>query len=80
MGNPPYLGSRNQEEEQKEDLKSLFINDYKSLDYISAWFYKGAEYISGYKNIKLAFVSTNSISQGEQVALLWPKILEKKWK
>ena len=80
VGNPPYLGSRNQEEEQKEDLKSLFINDYKSLDYISAWFYKGAEYISGYKNIKLAFVSTNSISQGEQVALLWPKILEKKWK
>ncbi|MFA6365178.1 MAG: DNA methyltransferase [Candidatus Paceibacterota bacterium] len=76
VGNPPYLGSRIQENEQKEDLKSLFINDYKSLDYISAWFYKGAKYISGYENIKLAFVSTNSISQGEQVALLWPLIFK----
>jgi len=76
VGNPPYLGSRNQEDEQKEDLKSLFVNGYKSLDYISAWFYKGAKYISGYGNIKLAFVSTNSISQGEQVALLWPLILK----
>jgi len=76
VGNPPYLGSRNQEDEQKEDLKSLFINDYKSLDYISAWFYKGAKYISGHEKIKLAFVSTNSISQGEQVALLWPLIFQ----
>ncbi len=75
VGNPPYLGSRNQEDEQKEDLKNLFVNDYKSLDYISAWFYKGAKYVSGYENIKLAFVSTNSISQGEQVSLLWPRIL-----
>ena len=74
IGNPPYLGSRNQEDVQKEDLKSLFIDDYKSLDYISAWFYKGAKYISGFEDIKLAFVSTNSISQGEQVALLWPRI------
>lgn len=74
VGNPPYLGSRNQEDEQKEDLKNLFVSDYKSLDYISAWFYKGAKYVSGYENIKLAFVSTNSISQGEQVALLWPLI------
>ncbi len=76
IGNPPYLGSRNQEDEQKEDLKTLFVDDYKSLDYISAWFYKGAKYISGYENIKLAFVSTNSISQGEQVALLWPRIFK----
>lgn len=74
-GNPPYLGSRNQEDEQKEDLKSLFVSDYKSLDYISAWFFKGSKYISGYGDIKLAFVSTNSISQGEQVSLLWPRIL-----
>lgn len=78
VGNPPYLGSRNQEDEQKEDLKNLFVNDYKSLDYISAWFFKGAKYISSYKNIKLAFVSTNSISQGEQVSLLWPRILGEK--
>jgi hypothetical protein len=76
VGNPPYLGSRNQEDEQKKDLKALFVTEYKSLDYISAWFYKGAQYVSGYENIKLAFVSTNSISQGEQVALLWPLIFK----
>lgn len=74
VGNPPYLGSRNQEDDQKEDLKYLFVNDYKSLDYISAWFYKGAKYLSGYNSIKLALVSTNSISQGLQVSLLWPRI------
>lgn len=76
VGNPPYLGSRNQEDEQKEDLKKIFEKDYKSLDYISAWFYKGAKYISGYENARLAFVSTNSISQGEQIALLWPRIFK----
>jgi type II restriction/modification system DNA methylase subunit YeeA len=76
IGNPPYLGSRNQEDEQKEDLKSLFLDDYKSLDYISAWFYKGAKYIKNYENTRIAFVSTNSISQGLQVSLLWPRIFK----
>lgn len=76
VGNPPYLGSRNQEDEQKEDLKNLFIEEYKSLDYISAWFYKGAKYINGYNQIRLAFVSTNSISQGLQVSLLWPRVFK----
>ncbi len=75
-GNPPYLGSRNQDKEQKDDLEYVFKKDYKSLDYISAWFYKGAQYMAGYENVKLAFVSTNSIAQGEQVALLWPRIFE----
>lgn len=45
IGNPPYLGSRNQDDEQKKDMKFVFINDYKSLDYVSIWFYKGAKYI-----------------------------------
>ncbi|MDD4519668.1 MAG: N-6 DNA methylase [Alphaproteobacteria bacterium] len=73
LGNPPYLGSRLQAEDQKTDLKHLF-KDYKSLDYISAWFIKGSKYILQTNN-KLAFVSTNSINQGEQVALLWKYIL-----
>lgn len=76
VGNPPYLGSRNQESEQKEDLKRLFVNEYKSLDYISAWFYKGAQYVSSHESVRLAFVSTNSISQGLQVSLLWPRIFK----
>ena len=74
IGNPPYLGSRNQDTEQKEDLKLLFKKDYKSLDYVSAWFYKGGNYIKE-NNAKCAFVSTNSICQGEQVALTWSRIL-----
>ncbi|MDG6219532.1 MAG: N-6 DNA methylase, partial [Candidatus Thermoplasmatota archaeon] len=74
LGNPPYLGSRRQNDEHKKDLKTVFGNEYKSQDYISAWFYKGANFIRG-QNSKLAFVTTNSITQGEQVAILWPKIL-----
>jgi len=75
LGNPPYLGARNQNFSQKADMKFIFTKDYKSLDYIASWFYKGATYI---KNIngQCAFVSTNSISQGEQVALIWPRILK----
>lgn len=77
LGNPPYLGYSLQDNFQKEDMKLVFNNtkNFKVLDYISCWFYKGAEYISGL-NIKLALVSTNSICQGEQTSALWSKILE----
>lgn len=74
IGNPPYYGSRKQNQEQKDDLKLVFGKDYKSLDYVTAWFYKGANYIKG-KNAKYAFVSTNSICQGLLVTLLWDRIL-----
>jgi hypothetical protein len=76
LGNPPYLGYSVQNEKQKEDMSFVFkgFNDYKSLDYISAWFIKGARYIKN-NNSQFSFVSTNSICQGEQVALLWSKIL-----
>ena len=73
IGNPPFEGSRGQIENQKDDLKVVFREDYKNLDYVCAWFYKGAEYIEN-KNAKCAFVSTNSICQGLQVALLWKRI------
>lgn len=75
LGNPPYLGSRNQDKSQKDDMRYVFEKDYKSLDYIVCWFYLGAKYIRGI-NSKCAFVSTNSISQGEQVALTWPRVLK----
>lgn len=74
IGNPPYLGSRNQDEEQKNDMEFVFREDYKSLDYVSIWFYKGAKFIEGI-NAKLAFVSTNSICQGLLVSLTWRRIL-----
>lgn len=75
IGNPPYLGSKNQNDEHKEDMNYVFkdFNDYKKLDFIGAWFYLASKYIKGI-NAKACFVSTNSICQGEQVGLLWPKI------
>jgi hypothetical protein len=78
LGNPPYLGARMQNSEQKADLSRIFsgVNGHKNLDYIACWFMKGAEYIEG-STSQLAFVSTNSVSQGEQVALLWPHIFSK---
>ena len=74
IGNPPYLGSRNQDAEQKSDMEFVFRKDYKNLDYVLIWFYKGAKFIENC-NAQLALVSTNSICQGEQVSLFWPKIL-----
>jgi len=74
ISNPPYLGSRNQHKSQKEDIKPLSPK-YKSLDYVSVWFIKGAEYVSS-SRAQLSFVTTNSITQGEQVSLLWPSIIE----
>lgn len=75
LGNPPYLGARNQEPEQKNDLSIVFEGDeeYKDSDYVCCWFIKAAELISG-KNARYAFVATNSICQGEQVAYLWPRV------
>lgn len=75
LGNPPYLGSSQQDKNQKSDMAKVFegIKGYKNLDYIACWFLKGATYISNFQ-AKLAFVSTNSIAQGEQVSLLWPHI------
>jgi hypothetical protein len=78
LGNPPYLGAHVQSENQKEDMLIAFNGEesFKKLDYISCWIFKGANYISNSVH-KLAFVSTNSICQGEQVSLLWTKVFEK---
>lgn len=77
LGNPPYLGARLQSVEQKLDMKFVFENlkGLNNLDYISCWFKKASDFIvSSYS--KYAFVTTNSISQGEQVVLLWPTLLK----
>lgn len=78
LGNPPYQGSGKQSREQKSDMDFVFsdVNSYKKLDYIACWFYKGAKYIQN-SNTRLAFVTTNSITQGEQVGILWPYIFDK---
>jgi hypothetical protein len=79
LGNPPYLGARLQDAEQKKDMGFVFhnIRGFNNMDYISCWFYKAKEYIADF-NAECAFVSTNSICQGEQVALIWPNILSEK--
>ena len=75
-GNPPYLGSKWQKDVHKEDLRAIFDDRtpaWKSLDYVAGWFMKAADY--GLRtNAVAAFVSTNSICQGQQVPILWPLI------
>lgn len=73
LGNPPYLGAKLQNIQQKEDLIRL-LPENKNLDYISCWFYNAAKYICNTEFVKSAFVSTNSICQGEQVYNLWSKL------
>lgn len=69
MGNPPFVGTKYQSKEQKEDILAI-CPDLKPLDYVTGWYKKAADIIQG-TNVKCAFVSTNSITQGEQVAPLW---------
>ncbi len=77
-GNPPYQGSREQLPEQKEDLARIFEGrtaSWKALDYVAGWFMKAADY-GGHTDAVAAFVTTNSICQGQQVPLLWPLIFQ----
>lgn len=75
FGNPPYLGVSIQNKEQKRDMEISIgkYNGYKKIDYIGVWFLKGAEFVKD-NNAKCAFVSTNSICQGEMVEPLWSPI------
>jgi hypothetical protein len=75
-GNPPYLGSTWQSVDQKTDLEAIFdhrTKAWKSLDYVAGWFIKAADY-GIQTNAAAAFVSTNSICQGQQVPILWPLV------
>ena len=74
IGNPPFVGYKMQTSAQKEDIRPLFGNA-KNIDYVSGWYYKAAKYIQG-TNIQVAFVSTNSITQGEQVSAIWEKLIK----
>ena len=78
MGNPPFVGARLMNDSQKEDISNIFKGTKGSgnLDYVSCWYKKATNYIDSTK-IEVAFVSTNSITQGEQVAILWKDILER---
>ncbi len=78
VGNPPYLGRGLQTVEQKNDMAAAFegvTSKFKNLDYVACWTLKGARYCQATK-AQCAFVTTNSICQGEQVSLLWPLVFE----
>jgi hypothetical protein len=78
IGNPPFKGHRGRSEAQRTEMKKVFkgFKFLGLLDYVACWFWKGAEYIKD-TNAELALVSTNSISQGEQVGTLWPSVFKK---
>ena len=78
LGNPPFLGARIMSKEQKAEVNIVFdgMKDNSNLDYVTCWYKKAAQYIQG-TNIEVAFVSTNSICQGEQVPILWPELMNK---
>ncbi len=78
IGNPPFRGSKMQLEAQKSELNAIFgnVDNAKQLDYVACWFKKAADFIQN-TYIKVAFVSTNSITQGEQVAPLWQPLINK---
>ncbi|MDR1053896.1 MAG: hypothetical protein LBL39_06935 [Planctomycetaceae bacterium] len=77
LGNPPFLGARLMNAQQKIELSREFckMNKCRELDYVTAWFKKAAVFIRG-TEIEVAFVSTNSICQGEQVSILWRELME----
>ncbi|MCI6170526.1 MAG: N-6 DNA methylase, partial [Muribaculaceae bacterium] len=77
IGNPPFVGARLMSPEQKDDMLYVFGKDWKNLgniDYVGAWYKRSAELMKG-TSIQTALVSTNSISQGEQVANLWAPLM-----
>ena len=82
IGNPPFVGYSNQNKAQKEDILSVFVDKngkpFKTagkIDYVAGWYYKAAQLMLGTK-IRAALVSTNSITQGEQVAFIWKPLKE----
>lgn len=77
LGNPPFIGKKEQSTEQSNEIKTIFHNlsGVGVLDYVTAWYMKASEFMQNTK-IKTAFVSTNSITQGEQVGVLWTELLK----
>lgn len=82
MGNPPFVGYSLQSEDQKTDIKSIYVDKNGKplkyagkIDYVAGWFHKASQFIQG-TSIQVAFVSTNSITQGEQVQYVWQSLYD----
>ncbi|MBW6511636.1 MAG: hypothetical protein K0A93_05890 [Desulfuromonadaceae bacterium] len=79
LGNPPFIGSKFLDGQQRTEVASIF-HDVKGagvLDYVTCWYRKATEYMADNPRIRAAFVSTNSITQGEQVGVLWPDLFRR---
>ncbi len=76
IGNPPFVGYAYQSKEQKEDLAAIMKGFGSNIDYVAGWYLKTAELMRTAKQIRAALVSTNSITQGEQVAAIWKPLME----
>ncbi|HAS52306.1 MAG TPA: hypothetical protein DCS21_11410 [Gammaproteobacteria bacterium] len=79
VGNPPFVGKAFQNEAQKADLARLFagVKGFGVLDYVAGWYRKATDYMADNPAIRAAFVSTNSITQGEQAGVLWPDLFQR---
>jgi hypothetical protein len=77
LGNPPFVGAKFQSDEQRADMDAVAgdVENHGLLDYVTGWYFKAADYIQGTR-IVVGFVSTNSISQGEQVGTLWNHLFQ----
>ncbi len=79
IGNPPYLGARLMSQKQKQDMLNIFGADWRgvgNMDYVCGWYKRAADQMQQHLQTRTAFVSTNSITQGEQVANLWQPLVE----
>ena len=79
VGNPPFVGKHYQTAEQKIDMTRVFagVQAAGNLDFVAAWYLKGAQYAAAHPATRVAFVSTNSVTQGEQVGILWGEMLNR---
>ena len=78
-GNPPYIGDKKQNKDQKSDIEAIFselTNRWKSFDYVCGFFFKSSIYVNSVENSRSALVSTNSVTQGVQVSEFWPLALQ----
>jgi len=79
LGNPPFVGKKEQDREQKADMSRIFagVKGAGVLDFVAAWYIKAADLMQANPEIRTAFVSTNSIAQGEQVGVLWSELYQR---
>lgn len=79
LGNPPFVGAKYMNDDQRADVAFVFYDTHGAglLDFVSAWYRKTVDFMNENKEIKTAFVSTNSITQGEQVGVLWTDLLQR---